>query len=132
MLRFSMRLLSWLLLAFSPSCALALSASSGTVPFVPDGNRVYAQVEFILPEWNPQMSRFDYAGRKMTLAQPATLRMRGTTVPFRLNPKTGLIVIERQSADGPSNHDPVSAPELTGVACGGYCFSRQKIYCQYG
>jgi hypothetical protein len=96
-----MRLLSWLLLAFSPSCALALSASSGTVPFVPDGNRVYAQVEFILPEWNPQMSRFDYAGRKMTLAQPATLRMRGTTVPFRLNPKTGLIVIERQSADGP-------------------------------
>jgi hypothetical protein len=54
MLRFRMRLLSWLLLAFSPGCALALSASSGTVPFVLDGNRVYAQVEFILPEGRPR------------------------------------------------------------------------------
>jgi len=38
--------------------------------------------------------RFDYAGQTMTLAQPATLPIQGTAVPFRLNPKTGLIAIE--------------------------------------
>ena len=54
MLRFPMRLLSCLLLAFSPGWLLGQSAPSGTVPFVLDGNRVYAQVEFILPEGKPR------------------------------------------------------------------------------
>ena len=169
MLRFPMRLPSWLLLVFSPGCVLAQAASSGTVPFVLDGNRVYAQVAFILPEGKPREAllfvdlgssavmlskklyeelspgskktlglrigkvdvplesanvavddslpfsigedrevegllpagvlqnyqvRFDYAARTMALAQPATLQMRGTAIPFRLNPKTGLIAIE--------------------------------------
>lgn len=41
---------SWLLLAFTPVCLHAEPASSGTVPFFLDGNRVYAQVEFVLAE----------------------------------------------------------------------------------
>ena len=40
--------------------------------------------------------RFDYAAHAMTLAQPGTLRMQGAAVPFRLNPDTGLSVIEAQ------------------------------------
>ena len=32
------------------SCLIAISASAGTVPFILDGNRVYAQVEFVLPD----------------------------------------------------------------------------------
>jgi hypothetical protein len=170
MLRFSMKLLSWFLLALSPVCVHAQPASSGTVPFVLDGNRVYAQVEFILPADGARkalvfvdlggspavmlskqlyaelnlgskktlglrigemdltvesanvasddslpfsigedrkvegvlsagvlqnyQARFDYARRTLTLAQPATLQMHGTSVPFRLNPKTGLIALE--------------------------------------
>jgi hypothetical protein len=123
-LQLCMKLLSWFLLALIPFCVHAQSASSGTVPFVLDGNRVYARVEFILPHGKPRDAlvfvdlgspavtlskklyadlnlgskktlglrvRFDYAGQTMTLAQPATLQMRGTLVPFRLNPKTGLI-----------------------------------------
>jgi hypothetical protein len=171
MLQFCMKLLSWFLLALIPVCLHAQSASSGTVPFVLDGNRVYARVEFILPDGRPRNAlvfvdlgspavtlskklyadldpgsrktlelrigemdlilesanvasddtlpfsigedrkvegvlpagvlqnyqvRFDYAGQTMTLAQPATPQMRGTKVPFRLNPKTGLIAIEAQ------------------------------------
>jgi hypothetical protein len=171
MLQFCMKLLSRFLFALIPVCAHAQSASSGTVPFVLDGNRVYARVEFILPDGRPRNAlvfvdlgspavslskklyadlnlgskktlglrigemdlilesanvasddtlpssigedrkvegvlpagvlqnyqvRFDYAGQTMTLAQPATLQMRGTIVPFRLNPKTGLIAIEAQ------------------------------------
>ncbi len=151
------------------SCWSARVALCGTVPFVLDGNRVYAHVEFILPngkaraalvfvdlgspsvilsnelyeelnlgsnqklglrigetalslesanvtsdDWvrfsigkdrkvegllsagvllNYQV-RFDYAARTMTLAQPGTLRMQGTAIPFMLNPKTGLAAIE--------------------------------------
>jgi hypothetical protein len=171
MLQFCMKLLSRFLLALIPVCEHAQSASSGTVPFVLDGNRVYARVEFILPDSEPRNARvfvdlgspavtvskklyadlnlgskktlglrigemdlilesanvagdetlpfsigedrkvegvlpagvlqnyqvrFDHAGQTMTLAQPATLQMRGTMVPFRLNPKTGLIAIEAQ------------------------------------
>jgi hypothetical protein len=162
-------LLLEVLLSFNPVRVQAQSASSGTVPFVLDGNRVYAQVEFIAPggkrrktlvfvdlgspsvilskdlyaelnigsnktlelrigemsigmesasvtndAWLPfsigenrkvegllpagvlqkYQVRFDYAGQTMTLAQPATLRLQGTAVPFRLNPKTGLSAIE--------------------------------------
>jgi hypothetical protein len=47
-------LLYSLLLYFSPVRAHALSARSGTVPFVLDGNRVYAQVEFITPQGEPR------------------------------------------------------------------------------
>jgi hypothetical protein len=160
---------SWFLVAFSAVCPHTQAASSGTVPFVLDGNRVYAQVEFIVPEGRPRRAlvfvdlgspqmmlskklyedlslasnktlglrigeidltvksanvagddslpfsigedrkvegvfpagvlqnyqvRFDYAGRTMTLGQPGTLQMQGTAIPFRLNPKTGLIAIE--------------------------------------
>ena len=147
----------------------AHSAPSGTVPFVLDGNRVYAQVEFIRPDGKPRAAlvfvdlgspamilsnelyeelnpaankllkigigeislsvesasvtsdawvsfsignerrvegllpagvllnyqvRFDYAAKRMTVAEPGTLRLQGTAVPFRLNPKTGLIAID--------------------------------------
>jgi len=54
MLQFCMKLLSRLLLALIPVCVHAQSASSGTVPFVLDGNRVYARVEFILPDGKPR------------------------------------------------------------------------------
>jgi hypothetical protein len=161
-------LLLGVLLSFDPVRVQAQTGTSGTVPFVLDGNRVYAQVEFIAPEgkrrktlvfvdlgspsmilskdlyaelnigsnktlelrigemsigmesasvtndaWLPfsigenrkvegllpagvlqkYQVRFDYAGQTMTLAQPATLRLPGTAVPFRLNPKTGLSAI---------------------------------------
>jgi hypothetical protein len=49
-----MKLLSWFLLALIPVCLHAQSASSGTVPFVLDGNRAYARVEFILPDRKPR------------------------------------------------------------------------------
>jgi hypothetical protein len=169
-------LLSGVLLSYSPVRVQALSPSSGDVPFVLDGNRVYAHVEFMTPEgksrtalvfvdlgsasmilskdlyaelgvgsnktlglrigamsiatdsagvtndaWLPftigedrkveallpagvlqqYQVRFDYAAQTMTLAQPATLRLQGTAVPFRLNPKTGLIGIEAK-IDGES------------------------------
>src|ERR1700735_413992 len=169
MTRKSMMLLSWFLLCVSAARLHAQSATSGTVPFVLDGNRVYAQVEFIMPEGKPRKTlvfvdlgspsmilskelyealnlgsnktlglrigamdisvesaavatdvwvpfligegskvegvlpagvlqkyqvRFDYGGQAMTLAQPAILPPQGTAVPFRLNPKTGLICID--------------------------------------
>lgn len=150
-------------------CSPARPAPAGTVPFVLDGNRVYALVEFILPNGKPRKAlvfvdlgspsmilsnelyeelnpaantllkigigeislsvesagitsdawvsfsigkdrkvegllpagvllnyqvRFDYAAKTMTVAQPGTLRLQGTAVPFRLNPKTGLIAID--------------------------------------
>jgi hypothetical protein len=162
-------LLLWLLLSVSPGHLHAQPASSGAVPFILDGNRIYAPVEFIMPDGGPREAlvfvdlgspsmilskdlaealnlrstkflgirvgtmditvesaaaagdvslpfsigegrkvegvlpagvlqkyqmRIDYAGRTMTLAQPATLRLHGTPVPFQLNPKTGLIAIE--------------------------------------
>jgi hypothetical protein len=166
---FRIMLLSSLVLSFSPVHLRAQSAQSGTVPFVLDGNRTYAPVEFILAEgqshkalifvdlgspsvvlskklyeeldldskktlglrignldiavesasvtsddWLPfsigedlkvegllpagvlqnyQVS-FDYARQTMTVARPGTLRLQGTAVPFRLNPKTGLIAVE--------------------------------------
>jgi hypothetical protein len=51
-----MKLLSWFLLALIPFCVHAQSASSGTVPFVLDGNRVYARLEFILPDGKPRIA----------------------------------------------------------------------------
>jgi len=166
---FCIALLSGVITSFSPVRVQAHSAPSGTVPFVLDGNRVYAQVEFISAEGKPRNAlvfvdlgspsmilskdlytelnigsnktlglrmgkmmiaidsadvatdawlpfsigedrkveallpagvlqkyqvRFDYSARTLTLAQPATLRLQGTAVPFRLNAKTGLIAIE--------------------------------------
>jgi hypothetical protein len=166
---FGIALLSGVLIYFGSLRAQAQSASPGTVPFVLDGNRVYARVQFITPEgksrkalvfvdlgsptmilskdlytelgvgssktlglrigemsiavesadvatdaWLPAsigedrrveallpagvlqkyQVRLDYAGRTMTLAQPGTLRLQGTAVPFRLDPKTGLSAIE--------------------------------------
>jgi hypothetical protein len=35
-------------------CLVALSAPAGTVPFILDGNRVYARVEFVLPDGTPR------------------------------------------------------------------------------
>jgi hypothetical protein len=171
-----MMLLSWCLLCAGPVRLHAQPAPSGTVPFVLDGNRVYAQVQFIVPAggsrkallfvdlgspsmvlskelyetlnpranktlglavgdmgltaesatvtsdvWFPFLIgerlkvegllpaklleqyqvRFDYAARTMTVAQPATLTLQGTAVPFRLNPITGLMAIEAK-IDGQS------------------------------
>jgi hypothetical protein len=47
-------LLSWLFLFGSPARLSAQPAPSGTVPFVLDGNRVYAHVEFISQEGKPR------------------------------------------------------------------------------
>jgi hypothetical protein len=70
-------------------------AGDDTLPFSIGEDR---KVEGVLPAGVLQnyQVRFDYAGQTMTLARPATLQMRGTMVPFRLNPKTGLIAIEAQ------------------------------------
>jgi hypothetical protein len=164
-----MMLLSWSFLLVSPGRLCAQSPPSGTVPFVLDGNRVYAQVEFLTAEGKPRKAlvfvdlgspsvilskalydefnlssgktlglrigemdvtvesasvgsddwlpfsigedrkvegllpagvlqnyqvRFDYVAHTMSLAQPGTWRLHGTAVPFRLDPKTGLIAIE--------------------------------------
>jgi hypothetical protein len=158
-----------LMLFFAPVRLQAQAAPSGTVPFVLDGNRVYASVRFILPDGKPRAAlvfvdlgspsvilskelydelnvgsntllrigigemaltvesanvvsddwvsfsiggnrkvegllpagvllnyqvRFDYAGQRMTVAQPATLQLPGTAIPIKLNPKTGLIAID--------------------------------------
>ena len=160
-----------LISSFSAVHVQAQSASLGTVPFVLDGNRVYAEVKFTTPEgkarkalvfvdlgsgsmilskglyaelgggsnqtiglrmgkltlaiesadiatdaWLPfsigedrqvegllpagvlqkYQVRFDYSARTLTLAQPGTLRLQGTAVPFRLNAKTGLIAIDAE------------------------------------
>jgi len=159
----------WLLLSIAPVRLRAQAAPSGTVPFVLDGNRVYAHVKFILPDGKSRAAlvfvdlgglsvilskelydelnvgsnrglkigigemaltvesanvagddwisfsiggnrkvegllpagvllnyqvRFDYAGQRMTVAQPATLHLPGTAIPFKLDPKTGLIAID--------------------------------------
>jgi hypothetical protein len=42
--------LIYVLLLVSAVCGHALSAPSGTAPFILDGNRVYAQVAFVLPD----------------------------------------------------------------------------------
>jgi hypothetical protein len=47
---FAIALVSGLLVSLSSVRVQAQSVSSGTVPFVLDGNRVYAQVEFITRE----------------------------------------------------------------------------------
>jgi hypothetical protein len=166
---FCIAFFSVVIISCSPVRVRAQSASSGTVPFVLDGNRVYARVEFLTPEGKPRKAlvfvdlgsgsmilskdlyaelgagsnktfglrmgkmriaiesadvatdawlpfsigedrkveallpagvlqkyqvRFDYSARTLTLAQPATMRLQGTAIPFRLNPKTGLISIE--------------------------------------
>lgn len=166
---FGIALLSVVIISFSPVRVQAQSASSGTVPFVLDGNRVYARVAFLTPEGKPRKAlvfvdlgsgsmilskdlyaelgagsnkalafrmgkmriaiesanvatdawlpfsigkdrkveallpagvlqkyqvRFDYSARTMTLAQPATLALQGTAVPFLLSPKSGLIAVE--------------------------------------
>ncbi len=158
-----------MLLILSAQGLAARPASSGSVPFALDGNRVFAQVEFIpwmgrprkamvfvdmgsssvilskglfeelkigskqalelrienmhVPvrseniasdDWFPfyidkgrkvegllpagvlqnYQVRFDYAARTMTLAQPSTLALRGTPVPFWLDANTGLIAVE--------------------------------------
>jgi hypothetical protein len=49
-----MMLLSWLFLLVGPVRLHAQSPLSGTVPFVLDGNRVYAQVEFTTAEGKPR------------------------------------------------------------------------------
>src|SRR5476649_1094376 len=51
---FGIALLSGVLVSFSSVRMQAQSVSSGTVPFVLDGNRVYAQVEFITREGRPR------------------------------------------------------------------------------
>jgi Aspartyl protease len=58
--------------------------------------------------------RFDYAARTMTLALPATLQLQGTAVPFRLNPKTGLVAIEVQ-IDGQTY--PITIDNGSGYTC---------------
>lgn len=45
---------SWLLLAPILAHTAAAAAPSGSVPFVLDGNRVYAEVEFIAPQGQPR------------------------------------------------------------------------------
>jgi hypothetical protein len=47
-------LLLALMIAQSLACARALAAPAGSVPFVLDGNRVYAEVEFVAPEGKPR------------------------------------------------------------------------------
>jgi hypothetical protein len=53
---FGTAFLSGVLLSFSPVHVQAQSASSGTVPFVLDGNRIYVQVEFVTREGKPRQA----------------------------------------------------------------------------
>jgi hypothetical protein len=45
---------SWLLLVLISACGAAVAAPLGSVPFVLDGNRVYAEVEFIASKGEPR------------------------------------------------------------------------------
>jgi len=54
---FAIAFLSGVLVSLSSVRVQAQSVSSGTVPFVLDGNRVYAQVEFITREGKPCKAR---------------------------------------------------------------------------
>lgn len=163
------RCAQWLAaLFFSLSCTGFAQNSSGTVPLILDGNRIYAEVEFagrdgirrkalafvdlggpsmivspqllqelrIKPQepvrlrigtlpvnldpgsiaadsWLPHFIArhrkveallpaavlrhyqvvIDYGQRRLTLAQPGTLKLRGTAVPVAVNPKTGLAAV---------------------------------------
>jgi hypothetical protein len=56
----------------------------------------HRKVEGLLPASILQyyQVRFDYAARTMTLARPATFKLQGMAIPFRINPKTGLIAVD--------------------------------------
>lgn len=157
------------LVAFCIYCVGSQTPSSGTAPFIFDGNRVYAEVALVRPNgtlrrvlafvdlgspstilsealfkelqldqkrplifevgdmpvrvdastvssdpWLPYsigdegrveallpagvLQRYqvliDYAYRRLTLAQPGTLKPAGIPVPFRINEKTGLIAVD--------------------------------------
>ena len=51
---FCIAFFSVVIISCAPARVQAQSASSGTVPFVLDGNRVYAEVEFITPVGKPR------------------------------------------------------------------------------
>jgi len=70
------------------------------LPYSIGNNRI---VEALLPAGVLQKYQvvIDYAQRKLTLAQPGTLKPRGVPVPFRINEKTGIIAVE-VSIDGRS------------------------------
>jgi len=68
---FGVALLSAVIISFSPVRAQAQSASSGTVPFILDGNRVYARVAFLTPEGKPRKALVfvDLGGGSMILSK---------------------------------------------------------------
>ena len=83
-----MTMLRLLLLAQISACVAAVAAPSGSVPFVLDGNRVYAQVEFLAPQaearkallfvdlGSPSMLLSDALYAELNLASNETLGVR--------------------------------------------------------
>jgi hypothetical protein len=168
--QFRKLLLSWFaFFIFSLPGVASPIPSTGTAPFVLEGNRIYAQLTFVRPDGTPrnvlvfvdlgspsmilsqalfeelQLAQarsllfkvgdmpvrldsstvttdtwfpfslgdhrnvegllpagvlqryqviFDYANRRLTLAQPGTLKAEGAVVPLRISEKTGLIVVD--------------------------------------
>jgi hypothetical protein len=82
-------LLIYVLLIVSPVCGHARSAPSGTVPFILDGNRVYAQVAFVLPDGQTRKSLVfvDLGSPSMLLSQKLCDDLHigaGTSLTFRV------------------------------------------------
>jgi hypothetical protein len=78
---------------------MAVAVESGTVTadaWLPISVGENRKVEGLLPAgvMRRYQARFDYAGHRVTLAQPGTLRLEGIPVPFRVNERTGLIAVD--------------------------------------
>lgn len=77
----------------SRSISIASPVVDPDLPY-PMGND--REVELVPPAsvLNPNVVVLDYAGRRLTIVPPEALAAEGTPVPFRLNEKTGLIVVD--------------------------------------
>ena len=71
--------------------------TSGTARLLPDGNRIYAELEFVRPDGSRRntLAFVDLGGPAMivSLAQPDTLKFPGTPVPVSVNSVTGLAAV---------------------------------------
>ena len=97
---FCFALLFGVLLSFSPVSGQAQSASSGTVPFVLDGNRVYARVEFITPEGTSRKALVfvDLGSPSMILSKDLYAEL-GVGSNKTLGLRIGEMTISMESAD---------------------------------
>ena len=75
LVRLTCLLLSCLSFLLNPVSGHVLSAPSGTAPFILDGNRVYAQLEFIRPDGtlHKTFAFVDFGSASMVVSWPDSL-----------------------------------------------------------